>query len=515
MTETEMEMGTWTIGRRIVVGFSVVIGIAVLLGTFAYACLITIAAESTSIATDTMPGLALSTQIRGETHIQLELTLMHIVATEATGRGQIEAQIREADDRLQKTMAAYAETDASAGEREALGRFKEGLGRVRQIRDTVLVPLDRAEKTAEAEAVVKTQFRPAIDECMKSVGTLVDLNKSGNEAATDTIRREIASAKTGVVIGLILALLVSAGIAFVIVRGTSRVLAVSVDELTAGAGQVASAAEQLSGSSQSLSQGASSQAAALEETSASMEEMSSMTRQNAEHSQQGAQLMSEVDRRVSESKQLLTAMITSMRNIQDSSSKVSKIIRTVDEIAFQTNILALNAAVEAARAGEAGMGFAVVADEVRNLAQRALQAAKDTSALIEEAISNAQEGDQRVREVAEAITAITGSVSEAKRLVDEVSAASKQQTQGIDQVSKAITELEQLTQRTAANSEESAAASEELSSQAEVTMSVVTRLNALVGSRTTGGSAVGYAAELAPPPQRSARVVPMNRQNAA
>jgi methyl-accepting chemotaxis protein len=268
-----------------------------------------------------------------------------------------------------------------------------------------------------------------------------------------------------------------------------------------------------------MSQDASSQAAALEETSASMEEMASMTRQNAEHSHQGAQLMGEVDRHVSESEGVLQAMVASMQGIQESTGKVSRIIKTVDEIAFQTNILALNAAVEAARAGEAGMGFAVVADEVRNLAQRALQAAKDTTGLIEAAINNAQEGDLRVREVARSINAISGSVGQAKRLVDEVSAASRQQTQGIDQVSKAIIELEQLTQRTAANSEESAAASEELSSQAELTMTVVGRLNALVGASNTSTTSQmprhTDAPLPAPPRQPSSKVVPWNRSNAA
>ena len=169
--------------------------------------------------------------------------------------------------------------------------------------------------------------------------------------------------------------------------------------------------------------------------------------------------------------------------------KVSKIIRTIDEIAFQTNILALNAAVEAARAGEAGMGFAVVAEEVRNLAQRSALAAKDTSALIEESIANAEQGDRHVRAVAEAFTTITTSVAEAKRLVDDVSSASKQQTQGIDQVSQAVGQLEQLTQRTAANSEECAAASEELNTQAEVTMTVVARLQAFVGGNALNAAA--------------------------
>jgi methyl-accepting chemotaxis protein len=203
--------------------------------------------------------------------------------------------------------------------------------------------------------------------------------------------------------------------------------------------------------------------------------------------------MSDVDRRVSESDQVLSAMIASMTHIQESSQKVSKIIRTIDEIAFQTNILALNAAVEAARAGEAGMGFAVVAEEVRNLAQRSALAAKDTSALIEESIANAQQGDRHVRAVAEAFATISTSVTQAKKLVDDVSGASRQQTQGIDQVSKAIGQLEHLTQSTAANSEECAAASEELNAQAEVTMSVVARLQAFVGGKARAGAGADSA----------------------
>ncbi len=491
-------MRTWTIGRRIIVGFSVVIGIAIMLGAFAYVCLNTIGTQITRIANDSLPGVSVSAQIESEALRRYSLVLQHVIATDAATMTEVEARLKESDAKMDSLMSQYEQTIFTAQDRENFERCKPAGARIKEIRRNVILPLDRAGKKAEAEAAVRAQLLPAVDAYLSAVHTVFDFNKNGGDEASGLIQKQVVSAKTGVVIALVLALFISAGIAFVIVRGTSKVLVASVDELTAGAAQVASAAEQLSSSSQSMSQGASEQAAALEETSASMEEMASMTRQNADHSQQGAQLMSEVERRVTESEHVLTAMVSSMRSIQESST-------------FQTNILALNAEVEAARAGEAGMGFAVVADEVRSLAQRSLTAAKDTSVLIEEAIANAQQGDQRVREVTEAITAITSSVGQAKRLVDEVSAASKQQTQGIDQVSKAITELEQLTQRTAANSEESAAASEELTSQAEMTMSVVARLNALVGSSSNATNTMNMDAPSSPQPQRHARVVHMNR----
>jgi len=173
--------------------------------------------------------------------------------------------------------------------------------------------------------------------------------------------------------------------------------------------------------------------------------------------------------------------VLAMGDIKNSSDKVAKIIKVIDEIAFQTNILALNAAVEAARAGEAGMGFAVVADEVRNLAQRCAQAAKDTAALIEESIAKSKDGKAKVDQVAVAIRAITEESGKVKTLVEEVSLGSLEQTRGIEQVAKALTQMEQVTQQSAANAEESAAASEQLTAQASALMEVVHQLIAMVG----------------------------------
>jgi methyl-accepting chemotaxis protein/methyl-accepting chemotaxis protein-1 (serine sensor receptor) len=169
-----------------------------------------------------------------------------------------------------------------------------------------------------------------------------------------------------------------------------------------------------------------------------------------------------------------------MSEITAQSDKISRIIKVIEEIAFQTNILALNAAVEAARAGAAGMGFAVVADEVRNLAQRSSQAARDTSALIQESISKSHEGKVKVDSVTQSFQRITTDVEQMSVLVAEVSKGSGEQRKGVEQVARALTEIEQVTQRTAADAEESAAAAEELNAQATAMRGVVTRLRALV-----------------------------------
>lgn len=288
--------------------------------------------------------------------------------------------------------------------------------------------------------------------------------------------------------------ILAAAVAAITVRKVNSDLRQAVRDLSEGADQVASAAVQVSSASQSLAQGSSEQAASLEETSSSSQEVHSMTRKNAENSKVAAEHTAEVDLRVQDANHTLDQMVSSMTEINASSDKVSKIIKVIDEIAFQTNILALNAAVEAARAGEAGMGFAVVADEVRNLAQRSAQAARDTAGLIEESIAKSNDGQGKLDRVAAAIRSITQSAAKVKTLVDEVNFGSQEQARGIDQISRGIVQMEQVTQKNAANAEQSASASEQLSAQAETMRDIVGRLVSMVGivdaeahTRTTSG----------------------------
>lgn len=274
-------------------------------------------------------------------------------------------------------------------------------------------------------------------------------------------------------------------IGFFLTRSITKVLNRIVSALSEGAEQVASASGQVSSASQSLAEGATEQAAGLEETSSSLEEMASMTKQNAYNAQQANTLASEARKAADNGTESMTRMNEAIQEIQKSSDETAKIIKVIDEIAFQTNLLALNAAVEAARAGEAGKGFAVVAEEVRNLAMRSAEAAKNTANMIEESVKNSQNGVDIATEVGKVLEEIVQGIGKTTDLVSEIAAASQEQAQGIDQVNTAVAQMDKVTQQNAANAEESASASEELTAQAESMNEVVNQLVAMVGGSGT------------------------------
>ena len=287
-----------------------------------------------------------------------------------------------------------------------------------------------------------------------------------------------------VVVSSILALMFS----IIITRSIIVPLKKSTTAMETIASQVRGASNQVSNASQNLAEGATEQAAGLEETSSSLEEMSSMTKQNADNAQQANTLANDANVASETGTKAMCEMSVAINDIQKSSEETSKIIKVIDEIAFQTNLLALNAAVEAARAGEAGKGFAVVAEEVRNLAMRSAEAAKNTSAMIEGAVSKANNGVEIVDKVGKNFEEINNSVSKVNALIAEIAAASNEQAQGIDQINSAITEMDKATQANAASAEESASASGELTAQADKMHSVVMSLAAIVGGSTVVSS---------------------------
>lgn len=286
---------------------------------------------------------------------------------------------------------------------------------------------------------------------------------------------------------------------FFLNRSITKPLRRVIDGLNDSAAQIVSASGQLASASQALAEGSSEQAASVEETSASLEQMSSMTRHNSENAGQAKALASDAEQVMTDAHESMNALTESMQEISAASEKTSKIVKTIDEIAFQTNLLALNAAVEAARAGEAGAGFAVVADEVRNLAMRAADAARDTGTLIEDTIKKIGDGAGLTLKTKDVFGLVGENAAKNAELVAEIAAASHEQAQGIEQISKAVVQLEKVIQQNAANAEESASVSKEMSAQSTGMKSFVKDLAVLVGGNGSMGKTNGTAAgEIAP-----------------
>ncbi len=323
---------------------------------------------------------------------------------------------------------------------------------------------------------------------------IVELQANEAEAVSAAATRGARFIKSVTVGAMIIGVLAAIGLGVLIGRGIQRTLQRVNQGLSKGSERVAASAAQVSDSGQSLAEGASEQAASLEETSASLEEVTSMTKRNSENAEQAKDLSTRTRAAADNGVADVEEMKHAMDAIKLSSNEIAKIVKTIDEIAFQTNILALNAAVEAARAGEAGMGFAVVAEEVRALAQRSAEAAKESATMIDDSVSKSERGVQISAKVAQSLTQIVEHAREVDNLVAEIATASHEQSEGISQVSTAISQMDQVTQSNAAHAEESAASANELNAQSAELRQVVQSLSVLI----TGGTST----EAPPPPRR-------------
>jgi methyl-accepting chemotaxis protein len=357
--------------------------------------------------------------------------------------------------------------------------FDDYVKTMNQIRSLLDKDFAAAMKLLDAEVPAKVTRLNEADQaltayCDQVAGQRASLTvDSFNHVRTSVIG--LGSASVG--FALIAAVLIGLNVARV--RRALETLANSLGEVTRS---LINSTATISSSSQTLATGSSEQAASIEETSSSLEEMASMTRRNADNARNANELSRSARTSAEKGASDMNAMSAAMHDIKNSSDDIAKIIRTIDEIAFQTNILALNAAVEAARAGEAGMGFAVVADEVRNLAQRSAQAAKETAAKIEGAIANTARGVDISNKVSQALNEIVEKARKVDELAAEVASASQEQTHGITQINAAVGQMDKVTQANAASAEESAAAAQELNQQAKAMQDTVAELLQMVGS---------------------------------
>ena len=498
-------MKHWTIRTRVAAGFCSILLIAAALGGIAYAKLAGIRVISERIATDNVPGLATMEELANLSEHRYNLIEKHILTTNEQAVAALDKQLAAAEKSIRSLIIEYGNTVFEARDREMYEKMKGLQAAYAASVEEVLV-LSRRNSNAEAFALLEGRADGQLKAYQDSVNELLSYNKNNALESSAAIQKSVYLSQRIILGGLTAALLIGCVLGGLIVRQINGVLSEISKTLSSGAGEVASAAGQVAAAGQTLAQGACEQAASLEETSASLEEISSMTKRNAESAGQAAELARQTRAAAELGTKDVGELTTAMTDLKHASDNIAKIVHTIDEIAFQTNILALNAAVEAARAGEAGMGFAVVADEVRNLAQRSAQAAKETADRIEDSIHKSHRGADISARVVLSLTEIVTKARRVDQLVAEIASASSEQNMGIAQVTTAVTQMDKVTQSNAANAEESSSAAEEMHAQADALGRVVNDLEKLV----TGGGRATKAGNLVESTAKETLATPSN-----
>jgi methyl-accepting chemotaxis protein len=476
-------MKNWTIAKRLSLALSTLLGLMLLLGLVSWLKTEQISNNVDGIASQSLPELTLTGDLRFQSVLLRVTNLKYALYDDLAQKDALEKEAQQEEQVFGNLMAGYQQQIKTSEQQAILAKllplWPQYLTETRKLRDA-----SRQKNAAETQTYLLAAGKTG-NAMVKLVEDLGDYSVHQANTSTHNIVHLVAFSKRIVCILIVAAILLSVLIGWLITKSITSILARVAADLTAGAHQTTSAATEVSTASQTLAQGASEQAASLEEASASLEELASMTRRNTDNAQKANDLARQARAAADKGAIDMATMSKSMDAIKASSDDVAKIIKTIDEIAFQTNILALNAAVEAARAGEAGMGFAVVAEEVRNLAQRSAQAAKETAAKIEGSLGNTTQGVEISRKVADALNEIVTKARQVNELAAEVASASGEQNQGITQLNTSVSQMDTVTQSNAASAEESAAAAEQLNAQAFAMKESVGNLQALVGGKWT------------------------------
>ncbi len=358
-----------------------------------------------------------------------------------------------------------------------------------------IVTLVNQDSNNRARNLYATSGVKAQDDIDKLCNYLIEETNKSVQGATENVRTLESRVEKALIICSAIGIIIALILAWRIISSITHKLISIVEVLAESAHHVNSVSQQVSNSAQVLANGATAQASSLEETSTALSQMATMTRQNADNANKTHSTTTNNDKLITAGSTSVSNMSEAMAEINDSADKISRIIKTIEDIAFQTNLLALNAAVEAARAGEAGKGFAVVADEVRNLAGRSAQAARDTTELIEGTIERVRRGAGFASELNESFTEIETGSRAVTGLIGQITTATNEQANGVEQVSNAIGMMDKVTQSNAASAEESAAAAEQLEAQASHLNEMVESLMDIIEGE--GGAMVQAAREKA------------------
>lgn len=532
-------MKNWTIGKRIIFISTFLCCVIAVLVTVAVVRVVEISKISASISDDALPGVILA----GKMKIAQASNMINLSQYVATDKPERRKQLEEAMAEITRlnsiTIQEYEKAVRSDEEKRDYEVYKTTRGAFVATRKEFLSYAEtNPEKAKEIlEGPLNEKYKTYLDATDKLVEYNARTGNSQGKKLNSVVRQTTILLAISGAVSVLIGIVVSV----IGVSSIRRELRKISGILNNNATEVAAASGQVSDSSQKLAEGANSQAAAIEETSASMEQMSSIVQANANNAQSSKELAEETRHTtatnveyvqqlkgsVSEALASSSDLTGAMEGIKSSSDSISKIIKTIDEIAFQTNILALNAAVEAARAGEAGMGFAVVADEVRNLAKRSADAAKETTTIIEDSIRKGDAGvrinqvvvqklgdiNHKSQQVDQGLQEILNRVGRVNDAMGQIATASREQSQGIGQVNVALTQMDKITQSNAASAEETASASEELSAQAqELKHAVVDLLRLVEGGKASASSVVRTSP--APSPMKSASPTPSRQQPA-